>query len=46
MTRAGSRKKVEPRGASVGLPLPGILGESVIGERRAPVIGLQWRGML
>jgi hypothetical protein len=50
MTR-GAPKKAEPRakarsGATLGVPLPGILGESVMGERRAPVLGLQWRGTL
>lgn len=46
MTRAAPKKKAEPRGASIGVPLPAILGESVIRKRRAPVIGLEWRGTL
>lgn len=30
----------------VGVPLPGILGESAAGGRRAPVLGVSWQGML
>lgn len=46
LTRAAPKTRVEPRGAGIGVPLPAILGESVIKNRRAPVIGLEWRGNL
>jgi hypothetical protein len=53
MTRASSRAKPPPTSTKaresalhIGLPLPGIIGESVAGDRRAPVLGLAWQGML
>ncbi len=49
MTRAMPPKKAARAAraeATLGLPLPSILGESVLGGRRAPVLGLQWQGML
>jgi len=49
MTREAPPKKAARAArseATLGLPLPGILGESVLGDRRAPVLGLQWQGML
>lgn len=53
MTRAPKPKPAAPKAtapskprASLSVPLPAILGESVAGDRRAPVLGLGWRGTL
>jgi hypothetical protein len=54
MTRGGSRakpttptsNKARASTLDLGLPLPGVIGESVAGDRRAPVLGLSWQGML
>lgn len=32
--------------STVPLPVVGVIGESVVGERRAPVVGLSWSGPL
>lgn len=40
---AARPRRVRP---SVGLPMPGIVGESAVGSRRAPVLGVSWQGML
>jgi len=42
---SGTPHEKRPR-ARTGLPTLGVLGESVIGQRRAPIVGLAWQGAL
>jgi hypothetical protein len=45
-TRSGAAAQPPPWSARVGLPSIGVVGESVAGRRRAPVLGLMWSGAM
>ncbi|WP_437776583.1 hypothetical protein [Sorangium sp. So ce1097] len=43
---AGARGSARPSWDRFGLPMIGVIGESVVGSRRAPALGLGWQGAI